>query len=198
MGQYASELIPGVTIINGFIGKAAAIAVTLLFINSLLTGTVVVTNGTSRVMMSMSRDRMLPSGLSKIHHTHVTPWVAASTVVISAILIGSISVIFMGGFNAFIFSATAATLGVLFVHALINASLPPLDRKFSGKFSYTNIAMTLVSIIIFAFIFYSTFISISLPVIAGTAVFIGWLLVSAIYIVSKRGKFPTITIDASD
>jgi len=198
MAGYATELIPGVTIINGFIGKAAAIVVTLLFINSLLTGTVVVTNGTSRVMMSMSRDKMLPSGLSRIHNTHVTPWVAASTIVISAILIGSLSVIFMGGFNAFIFSATAATLGVLFVHALINASLPPLDRKFSGKFSYTNIAMTLVSIIIFAFIFYSTFISISLPVIAGTAVFIAWLVVSALYIVLKRDKFAAIALAGAD
>ncbi|WP_393971961.1 hypothetical protein OXIME_000554 [Oxyplasma meridianum] len=44
MDEYAERLIPGAHIINIFIGKNAAIVVTLLFINSLLTGTVVVTN----------------------------------------------------------------------------------------------------------------------------------------------------------
>ncbi|MHB1812993.1 MAG: APC family permease [Thermoplasmataceae archaeon] len=195
MGKYADELIPGVTIINGFIGKAAAILVTILFINSLLTGTVVVTNGTSRVMMAMSRDKMIPSGLSRIHSKRSTPWMSALTVVSSAIIIGSISVIFLGGFNAFIFSATAATLGVLFVHSIINASLPPLDRKFRGKFSYANIVISVISIIIFGFIFYSTFISISLPVIAGTVIFMAWLAVSTAYILSGNKKFENVVVD---
>lgn len=196
MGTYAGELIPGVTIINGFIGKGAAIVVTLLFINSLLTGTVVVTNGTSRVMMAMSRDKMVPSGLSRIHGKYSTPWIAAVTVVISSIMIGTVSVILLGGFEAFIFSATSATLGVLFVHSVINGSLPSLDRKFAGKFSYTNILLSAVSIVIFAFIFYSSFISISLPVIAGAGVFLAWIAVSGIYILLGKEKFKNIIVDA--
>lgn len=182
MAGYASSLVPGVTIIGSNLGIFAAVIVVVLFVNSLLTGTVVLINGTSRVMMAMSRDGILPMKISKIHRVRKTPYIAAGLIASISFAIGFIGVNIIGGFPAFIMAAIAATLGVLFVHALINVSLPRIEKKFSGKMTVSGLAMSVVTVIIFALIFYSTFLSISTPVILGTSLFIIWLVFNFGYV----------------
>ncbi len=193
MASYANpqNLAPGVTLIGNYLGPVAAIIITVLFINSLMTGTVVITNSTSRVMMSMGRDGTLPKIFSHIHDGKRTPAFSAAVVTGSAFAVGFAGILILGGFTAFIMTATAATLGVLFVHGMINSSLPSIDIKQHRKVNYTNLAMSAGSIIVLGFIFYSTFLSIDLAVIVGSAIFAAWVLFSFAYTL-VTGKYGNV------
>lgn len=192
MSGYSNSLVPGITIVGSDIGTFAAVIVAILFINSLLTGSVVLINGTSRVMMAMGRDGILPARTARVHGTRRTPYVAAGIITSIALGIGILGVIMLGGFPAFIMAAIAATLGVLFVHALINVSLPRIEKKFDGRMSGTGIALSAVTVVIFALIFYSTFLSISLPVIVGTSMFIAWMVFNFVYVFVAKKKLSGI------
>lgn len=194
MSGYANSLVPGISIVGSDIGLFAAVIIAVLFINSLLTGTVVLINGTSRVMMAMGRDGILPIGLSRIHGTKKTPHIAAGVIALSSLAIGFIGVMILGGFPAFIMAAIAATLGVLFVHALINVSLPRIEKKFDGKMSATGLALSIVTVVIFALIFYSTFLSISLPVLLGAGIFVVWLAVNFVYVFVGKSRLSKIRV----
>ncbi|MGC8608734.1 MAG: APC family permease [Thermoplasmata archaeon] len=197
MASYANpqNLAPGVTLIGSYLGPIAAIIVTVLFINSLMTGTVVITNSTSRVMMSMGRDGIIPRSLSNVHAKRKTPYVAAGIITLVAFLISFAGILIMGGFTAFIMAATAATLGVLFVHGMINSSLPSIDLKTHGRFKIENLIMSVSSILILGFIFYSTFLSIDVAVIVGSALFGVWVAFSFVYTLLS-GKFGNMQPEA--
>jgi amino acid transporter len=186
MLNYAGNLVPGIFIIKNYMGTGMAILVTALFINSLLTGTVVITNGTSRVMYSMSREGMIPKGLSRIHPVRLTPSVSAAMVASAAFAIAALGVLFLGGFTAFLMAATAATLGVILVHALVNVSLPSLERKNSSGIQRSSLAATVVSVILFGFIFISTFIVPEPGLESGTIAFVAWIIISLAYVMYKR------------
>ena len=192
MKGYASAVVPGITIIGTSIGTIAAVIVSALFINSLLTGSVVLINGASRVMMAMGRDGILPSGLSKISQKRKTPYLSAGFITLASFSIGLVGTMVIGGFNAFIMAALAATLGVLFVHAVINASLPRIEKKFDGKMSLSGLALSVVTVVIFALIFYSTFLQVFLPVIIGTGLFIAWLIFNFAYVFLVRERLSEV------
>ncbi len=190
---YANNLVPGILIMRDYMGTGMAILVTALFINSLLTGTVVITNGTSRVMYSMSREGMIPRGLSRIHPVRLTPSVSAAMVAAAAFAIAALGVAFLGGFTAFLMAATAATLGVILVHALVNVSLPSMERKGTGGIQLRSLAATVVSVILFAFIFVSTFIVPEPGLKSGTIAFAAWVVISLAYVIYRR-RNPTMAI----
>ncbi len=192
MITYAGEIVPGITILKSSVGPIAAIVVAALFINSLLTGAVVLVNGASRVMMAMGRDGLLPSGLSRISVRRKTPYISAAAITLASFVIGLIGVLTFGGFNAFLMAAIAATLGVLFVHAVINASLPRIEKKFDGRMTASGILLSAVTVVIFGLIFYSTFLQIEPYVVVGTGLFIAWLVFNFIYVFLVREKFSTI------
>ncbi len=186
MLNYAGNLVPGIFIIRNYMGTGMAILVTALFINSLLTGTVVITNGTSRVMYSMSREGMIPRGLSRIHPVRLTPSVSAALVASAAFAIAALGVLLLGGFTAFLMAATAATLGVILVHALVNISLPSLESKHSSGIQRSSLAATVVSVILFGFIFISTFIVPEPGLESGTIAFVAWVIISLAYVFYRR------------
>ncbi len=188
MGSYASALVPGITIMGSYLGIGAAIIITVLFINSLLTGLVVLTNATSRVLMTMGRDGLVPNILARTHSRRMTPYISAGVVSVSALVISATTTEIMGGFPAFIVAAIGATLGTLFVHILINSAFPAINKRYSGRYGLRNIALSVVSIAIFVLILGSTFIGISTPVIVGTLAFIGWVAVTFVLIYIKRHR----------
>ena len=188
MASYAGDLVPGITIMGSYLGIGAAVIITVLFINSLLTGLVVLTNATSRVLMAMGRDGLAPKTFSKTHTKRMTPYVAAGIVAVSAFLISSVSAEILGGFTAFIVAAIGATLGTLFVHIVINSAFPSINKRFSGKYGIKNIALSAVSIVIFLFILGSTFIGISSPVVIGTGTFIVWSAVTFVFMYVNRRR----------
>ncbi|MFG1449559.1 MAG: APC family permease [Thermoplasmataceae archaeon] len=189
MLTYSRGLVPGVLIIKSMIGPAAALLVSVLFINSLLTGAVIVTNSTSRVMMAMGRDGIINRRFAITSEKHKTPYFSAMFVVVIAAAVGISSNLIMGGFNAFLFAATAATLGVLMVHAVISASLPGMERAERDGVRISSVVMSVAAIGIFGFIFYSTFLSISYGVIAGTVLFAAFTVVNLINSLMRKKNY---------
>jgi amino acid transporter len=188
MSEYATALVPGITILDSYLGVGAGVFITILFVNSLLTGLVVLTNATSRVLMTMARDGLVPKMFAKTHKKRLTPHIAAGAITLSALIISTVSALLLGGFTAFITVAIGATLGTLFVHILINSAFPSVNKRFTGKFGIGNIILSAVSIVIFLFILASTFLSINLAVIVGTAAFIAFTVfaIFAIYVKRRR------------
>ncbi len=182
MLSYSQELVPGVVLTKNYLGIIGAIIITAFFVNSLFTDAVVFTNSLSRVVYSMSRDNVLPGILSNTHAKRKTPHMAAGLIVIIAFVIGVVSVLRLGGFNAFLYTGIAATLGALIVHMFANASLPLIIKKFKARFNiFMDIALPVASISILAFVFYGSFISIDYPVIVASYTFLAWLIVGIIY-----------------
>ncbi len=134
----------------------------------------------------MSREGMIPKGLSRIHPVRLTPSVSAAMVASAAFAIAALGVLFLGGFTAFLMAATAATLGVILVHALVNVSLPSLERKNPSGIQRSSLAATVVSVILFGFIFISTFIVPEPGLESGTIAFAAWIIISLAYVMYKR------------
>ncbi len=182
MLEYSKELVPGIILTKSYLGIIGAIVITVLFVNSLFTDAVVFTNSLSRVVFSMSRDNVLPGILSSIHSSRRTPHVAAGIMVIIAFAIGAISVVSLGGFNAFLYTGIAATLSALLVHMFANASLAGIVRKMKLKLNTVmDVIIPAISIVILAFVFYGSFISIDRIVVIASISFIAWVMVGLIY-----------------
>ncbi len=188
MGSYASALVPGVSLVYERISPIAAVILTALFINSLFTGAVVLTNSTSRVMFDMARDGALPSGLSSVHGKRLTPHVAAFATFIIALGIATGATLEFGGFNAFLFTATAATLGTLLVHVVVNTSLLTMLKKMKASITPADLLLVFAAVLALAFVFYGTFISISPSVIYGTYTLIAFAAISGIYAFASRAN----------
>ncbi len=197
MSGYATALVPGITIVGGYLGMTAAIVILVLFINSLLTGLVVLTNATSRVLMTMARDGLVPKVLERTHSKRMTPYIAAGIVSLSAFLISAIGDSILGGFTAFIMAAIGATLGTLFVHIMINTAYPSINKKFTGKYGIGSTVLTAVTVAIFLFILGSTFISISSAVIIGTAAFIAFSVATLGIMYYKRERLRELRVKES-
>ncbi len=182
MLEYSKELVPGIILTKSYLGIIGAIVITVLFVNSLFTDAVVFTNSLYRVVFSMSRDNVLPGILSSIHSSRRTPHVAAGIMVIIAFAIGAISVVSLGGFNAFLYTGIAATLSALLVHMFANASLAGIVRKMKLKLNTVmDVIIPAISIVILAFVFYGSFISIDRIVVIASISFIAWVMVGLIY-----------------
>ncbi len=187
MLSYSKELVPGVVLTDNYIGIIGAIIITVFFVNSLFTDSVVFTNSLSRVIYSMSRDNVLPGILSNTHSKRQTPHMAAGLIVIIAFIIGVVSVLRLGGFNAFLYTGIASTMGALIVHILANASLPVIVRKFRAKMNFLlDLILPAVSILILAFVFYGGFISINYSIIVASYTFVAWLIAGIIYSILGR------------
>ncbi|WP_287961488.1 APC family permease [Acidiplasma sp.] len=182
MLSYSTELVPGIILTKDYIGLIGAIVITAFFINSLFTDSVVFTNSLSRVVFSMSRDNVLPGILSSVHSERRTPHRAAGLMVVIAFIIGTVSVVTLGGFNAFLFTGIASTLGALAVHMIANASLPGIVYKLKLKLNIAaDVILPAISIVILAFVFYGSFISINSVVIIASITFVVWLIIGLIY-----------------
>ncbi|MEM3186415.1 MAG: APC family permease [Conexivisphaerales archaeon] len=190
MGSYANALVPGINLAMQDIGPIAAIAITVFYINSILTDAVVFTNSASRVVFSMGRDRVLPASLSAVHKVHKTPHVSAVATVIAATFVAAVSVPLLGGggFNAFLFTGVVSTLATLLVHMIVNAALPNIRKRQNLPIGLVNVLLPVITIATLAYVFYGTFISISLPVVVAAYLFTAWIVVGLIYIFAKRSR----------
>ena len=185
MGSYAANLVPGITLADSNIGMWAAILITIFYVNSILTDNVVFTNSVSRITLAMSRDGALPLFLSRIHETRKTPYLAGAIMVVASIAVGAVAVVTLGGFNAFIFTGTVATLSALLVHMMANVSLPAILHKKGSKIGFMNAVLPVAVSIILVFVFYGTFISISEPVVIASVLFAAWAIFGIFYSVLR-------------
>ena len=140
MSTYASNLVPGVILTKNDLGMIGAIILTIFYVNSILTDLVVFFNSSSRILMTLSRDNVLPSFLSKIHDKHKTPHISAAAIGIAAAVVSIVGTVTITGFNAWLMAGVVATLAPLLVHAIANASLPVLNKRATKKLGFINVS----------------------------------------------------------
>ncbi len=188
MSSYANALVPGISLSYSDIGVWAAVLITVFYINSILTDMVTYTNSSSRVLYAMAKDNIFPERVSQVHAKHRTPHVASGIMALASFVIAAAATIGMGGFNAFLFTGVAGTLGSILVHIMANASLPRILKNKKLKVGYLNLLITVVAIVFLGFIFYGSFISISSPVLIAAYAFVGWMILGLIYIEYRYRK----------
>ncbi|MEM0158691.1 MAG: APC family permease, partial [Thermoplasmataceae archaeon] len=188
MGNYAGALVPGISLAYENIGVWAAILITVFYVNSILTDMVTFTNSSSRVLYAMARDGFFPNAVSTVHEKRLTPHVAAAIMALTSFFVAAASTVLMGGFNAFLFTGVAGTLGSLLVHIMANASLPKILHDSAKKVGIINMVLTVASLIILGFVFYGSFISVSQPVLVAAYLFVAWMVVGAIYLEIKHRR----------
>ncbi|HLH86250.1 MAG TPA: APC family permease [Thermoplasmataceae archaeon] len=185
MGNYANALVPGISLAYSNIGLWAAILITVFYVNSILTDMVTFTNSSSRVLYAMAKDGFFPSSVSKVHATRLTPHVAAAIMAVASFFVAAASTVLMGGFNAFLFTGVAGTLGSLLVHMMANASLPKILHDSAKKVGLINMTLTAVSLVVLGFVFYGSFISVSQPVLVAAYLFVAWMIAGLVYVEAR-------------
>ncbi|WP_393972062.1 APC family permease [Oxyplasma meridianum] len=188
MASYGNALVPGISLSYTDIGVWAAILITVFYINSILTDMVAFTNSSSRVLYAMANDDIFPKSISKVHKKYLTPHVASLVMALGSFGVAAVATELMGGFNAFLFTGVAGTLGSILVHMMANASLPKILKDKKVKIGFLNMIITVVAILILVFVFYGSFISISPPVLIAAYVFVAWMILGFIYIEYKNRK----------
>ena len=186
MAAYASNLVPGITLSLSQIGLWAAILITIFYVNSILTDMVTFTNSSSRVLYAMAKDGFFPDSISSVHATRMTPHIASGILALVSFAIAAIATVTMGGFSAFLYTGVVSTLGSILVHMMANAALPKIvkDKKAKGTIAY--LVISVAAILILAFVFYGTFISISAPVLIAAYSFVAWMALGVVYIEVKK------------
>ncbi|MEM0075699.1 MAG: hypothetical protein QXV84_05060 [Conexivisphaerales archaeon] len=81
-----------------------------------------------------------------------------------------------------------STLATLLVHMIVNAALPNIRKRQNLPIGLVNVLLPVITIAALAYVFYGTFISISLPVVVAAYLFTAWIVVGLIYIFAKRSR----------
>lgn len=186
MAAYASNLVPGIALSLSHIGMWAAILITVFYVNSILTDMVSFTNSSSRVLYAMAKDGFFPDRVSSVHSKRLTPHVASGIMAAISFVIAAVATVAMGGFNAFLFTGVAATLGSILVHMMANASLPKIMKDQKARNTVSYLALSVATIVILGFVFYGTFISISQPVLIAAYTFAAWMVLGVVYIEVRK------------
>lgn len=91
-------------------------------ISSIFAVTMNTNNGIVRIIFAMSREGMLPHGLSKVHPTHRTPttaiWANAAFATVLTFGVGFLA----GPFNTYVYLGSILTLAIIPVYMLTNAA----------------------------------------------------------------------------
>lgn len=104
----------------GELGGFFALLVVLAILNSQIASVQGSFNASSRLLFAMSRNRMLPHALSTIHPSKKTPYVAASAAAgIALVAVFVAKSRFGGGYPAFVFFLTCATVIFLVLYSVV-------------------------------------------------------------------------------
>jgi len=193
MSSFSSSItngisIPGVLLVNKYLGIGAVVAMLVLVGNSTISSSTSFLNAVGRNLFALGRE-VLPASLSKVSKRYKTPYNALSLMVISSILVTIILAIAMGALtnvsqtlNLFIVAATIATLGTITMQIFINFALPFYSRTFTKRSIILHI---LLPIIAFAFLLGALYASVwppSFPMEIAPILFFFWAVIGYIVV----------------
>lgn len=107
----------------GEIGGFFALLVVFAILNSQIASVQGSFNASSRLLFAMSRNRMLPQAISRLHSSRRTPYVAAF--VAAVIALGAVFLArarFGGGYPALVFFLTIATIIFVFLYSVVSVA----------------------------------------------------------------------------
>lgn len=197
MGSFANSGFPGAILAGKFISLPSEGLIIVMYNAVIFTPLVTMLTACSRMMYSLSRQDLMPKGLSKVHKRFGTP---SNAVVLSGILISIIIAVdgavfwslygFQTGvFFAWIILEIIWSLSTLFIHVFVNTSLSVTSaREFKASQLLTHWIFPLAaSAIILVAVFYS-FQGLSMPIEIAPLTLGVYTLISIIAIAAQSRK----------
>ncbi len=193
MDSFASSItngisIPGVLLINKYLGIVAVIAMLILVGNSTISSSTSFLNAAGRNLFALGRE-ILPSGFSKVSKRFKSPYISLSTISFSSLAILLISAPIMGALsdvgqalNLFLIAATIATLGTITMQILINFALPFYSRKFRKRDIIFHIVLPIIALIFLLGALYASLVGVTFPVAFAPIIFFTWGVIGYIVV----------------
>jgi amino acid transporter len=191
MASFANSNIPGLLVIQHFLGTPVEILVAVFMANSIASAIVASTLVVSRVTYAMGECNLLPSTIARVDRRSGSPKVAVAATftaaAVGAVLTGAIA----GPAVAFTVLILIGTMGEFAGHIVGNAALPGFARRRRITRAGVHVALPLASLATTALGIYYTFYPVSFPTVWGPIVLIGGLVLGACYyLVRRRGRSP--------
>ncbi|MEM0298727.1 MAG: APC family permease [Thermoplasmata archaeon] len=188
--------IPGVLLVNKYLGIVAVVIMLVLVGNSTISSSTSFLNAVGRNLYALGRE-VLPNKLSKVSRKYKTPYISLSLISFSALIVVLITSYAINAINdvsqalnLFLIAATIATLGTITMQIFINFALPFYSKKFTKKSILLHIIFPLTA---FAFLLGALYASIwppSLPISLAPLIFLIWALIGVlvIFIIGRDKK----------
>ncbi len=186
MSTYFSYFLPGLILTLKDGGIVLAIVMFIFLVNSGFVDTLAIINAGSRDMYTMSKDGLLPDPLSNTHKKYKSPHIALIYNTIIGIIIFTVTGWVFGPFNGFLITGIWTGAGTILEHILVSTSLPFYFRKLKDL-RWTYVVVPPISIAIYLFALYGSFMSINTYVMIAVVVMVIYLLFGAIYFALKKG-----------
>lgn len=191
MAGFANSNIPGLLVIQHFLGTPMEIVVAVFMANSIASAIVASTLVVSRVSYSMGECGLLPKRLATVDRRSGSPRVAVvatfTVAAVGAVLAGAIA----GPDVAFTVLILVGTMGEFVGHILGNAALPSFARRRRMTKAGVHVVLPLASLVTTALGIYYTFFPVAFPTLWGPVVLFGGLVLgAAYYLVRSRGRTP--------
>lgn len=165
MADFASSSIPGLLVVQRYLGRIPELVFALFVINSLVGVNIAASIVVSRLFMTMGQARLLPYQLGKTHAKHLTPHVSVIWTGIIAALFGLLAALIWGPGTGYIVLILLATMGEFLGHILGNVALPLYAWKTEKLRWIVHVLLPILSLATIVLGIFYTFFPISTPFI---------------------------------
>lgn len=186
MAGFAASNIPGLLVIQHFLGTPAEIVVAVFMANSIASAIVASTLVVSRVAYAMGACGLLPASVARVDPRSGSPRVAVALTFAVAALGAVIASVAAGLATAFLVLILIGTMGEFVGHILSNAVLPAFARKRGITRKLTHVVLPLTSLATTVLGIYYTFYPVAFPTLWGPIVLFGGLVLGAAYYVARH------------
>ncbi len=165
MASFASGSVPGLIVVQHYLGTVPEWILALFVINSLVGVNMAASIVVSRLLMTFGQARLLPRHLGTTHAKYRTPHVAVVWIAIVSIVLGIVSAAIWGPSTGFIVLILLATMGEFLGHILGNIALPAYFIKQHAVRWVVHVLLPILSLITIVLGIFYTFFPISAPFI---------------------------------
>lgn len=186
MAGFANSNIPGLLVIQHYLGTSFEIVVAVFMANSIMSAIVASTLVVTRVSYAMGEANLLPKALGKVDAKTGSPSVAVAACFVAAALGALVTSALAGPDTAFTILILVGTMGEFLGHIIANAVLPSFARRRSMTRVGVHVVLPVLSLITTLLGVYYTFYPIAFPTEWGPIVLFGGLALGALYFVLHR------------
>ena len=190
MGSFASSGVPGLILVDRYLGRGPELILAVLLINSIIGVDLAVNIGMARMIYHMSRIGLLPVKLQETHPKHKTPTPALLLSLIVELVFSIIAGFVWGPINGFIVMIVAATAGGLLSHILANIALISYSARQKIFKVVTRAVLPCVSIGFIGVAIYGNFFPVTYPAWVGAAIVLVAMITALVYAFGRRS--PTL------
>ena len=199
MGSFAGANVPGLIVIQRYLGVGPELFVGLLALNSVIGINVASTIVVSRLLYSFGKAGLLPPSLAKVDGRYGTP-VNAITL-LTLVSLGLVVVIgfWQGASNGFIFLLLGATMAEFLAHLIGNAGLMSFYRKLGSFGVLRHGVLPVLSILTILVGLWTTFVPPAYPVWIAAVIALACVLLALwqVRAIRSRNAQRAAGIDAS-